>query len=56
MAQSGAFLSALAIRPIMDVLWTQSVMPDNTEHLAFRPNIEHELIIAVLTCGPVGKS
>ena len=24
------------IRPIMDVLWTQSVMPDNTEHLPFR--------------------
>jgi hypothetical protein len=27
MASTGAFLSALHIRPIMDVLWTQSVMP-----------------------------
>ena len=54
MASTGAFLSALEIRPIMDVLWTQSVMPDNTEHLPFRKYIDHELIIALLTCGPVG--
>eukprot|EP01052_Picozoa_sp_SAG31_P014850 SAG31_NODE_936_length_10870_cov_5.136966_9_plen_606_part_00 len=54
MAQSGAFLSALLIRPIMDVLWTDPIQPDNTEHLSFRANTEHELIIAVLTCGPVG--
>ena len=51
MASTGAFLSALGIRPIMDVLWTQSVMPDNTEHLSSRKNIDHELIIALLTCG-----
>ena len=38
----------------MDVLWTDAVQPDNTEHLASRANIEHELIIAVLTSGPVG--
>ena len=54
MGSTGAFLSALQIRPIMDVLWTQSVMPDNTEHLPFRKYIDHELIIALLTCGPVG--
>jgi hypothetical protein len=54
MASTGAFLSALQIRPIMDVLWTQAVQPDNTEHLASRGNIEHELVIAVLTAGPVG--
>jgi hypothetical protein len=54
MASSGAFLSALHIRPIMDVLWTEAVQPDNTEHIARRANIEHELVIALLTCGPVG--
>ena len=54
MASSGAFLSALHIRPIMDVLWTDPVQPDNTEHLAFRDHIEHELVVAVLTAGPVG--
>ena len=54
MASTGAFLSALHIRPIMDVLWTEAVQPDNTEHLKSRANIEHELIIALLTCGPVG--
>ena len=54
MGSTGAFLSALQIRPIMDVLWTQSVMPDNTEHLPFRKYIDHELVIALLTCGPVG--
>ena len=54
MASSGAFLAALHIRPIMDVLWTQPVQPDNTEHLKFRAHIEHELIVAVLTAGPVG--
>ena len=54
MASTGAFLSALHIRPIMDVLWTQSVMPDNTEHLQSRAYIEHELVIALLTSGPVG--
>ena len=51
MASTGAFLSALGIRPIMDVLWTQGVMPDNTEHLPLRQHIDHELIIALLTCG-----
>lgn len=54
MASTGAFLSALKIRPIMDVLWTEAVQPDNTEHISSRANIEHELIIAVLTAGPVG--
>ena len=54
MASTGAFLSALHIRPIMDVLWTEAVQPDNTEHIARRANIEHELIIALLTSGPVG--
>ena len=54
MASTGAFLAALHIRPIMDVLWTQAVQPDNTEHIASRPFIEHELVIAVLTSGPVG--
>ena len=34
MASSGAFLSALHIRPIMDVLWTQAVQPDSTEHIS----------------------
>ena len=41
MASTGAFLSALHIRPIMDVLWTEAVQPDNTEHLAKRGNISH---------------
>ena len=30
------------------------MQPDNTEHISFRYNVEHELIIAVLTAGPVG--
>ena len=43
MASSGAFLAALKIRPIMDVLWTEAVQPDNTEHIARRDHIEHEV-------------
>ena len=54
MASTGAFLAALHIRPIMDVLWTEAVQPDNTEHISSRLFIEHELVIAVLTTGPVG--
>jgi hypothetical protein len=54
MASSGAFLAALHLRPIMDVLWTTPVQPENTEHLLYRYNTEHELVVATLTCGPVG--
>ena len=54
MASSGAFLAALHLRPTFDVLWTTSVQPGNSENLRVRPHIEHELIIAVLTTGPVG--
>ena len=54
MASTGAFLSAIGVRPVMDVLWTTGVQPGNTEHIAERHNIEHELVVAVLTTGPVG--
>ena len=54
MASSGAFLAALHLRPTFDVLWTTSVQPGNSENLRVRPHIEHELVIAVLTTGPVG--
>lgn len=30
------------------------MQPDNTEHITSRPHIEHQLVIAVLTAGPVG--
>jgi hypothetical protein len=52
MATTGAFLAALQIRPVMDVLWTTSVQP--TPNGGNRPHIAHEIIIATLTTGPVG--
>ena len=54
MASTGAFLAAVGVRPVMDVLWTTGAQPGNTEHIAERHNIEHELVVAVLTTGPVG--
>ena len=36
MASTGAFLSAIGIRPIMDVLWTQPVDTSNTRTLCIR--------------------
>ena len=54
MATTGTFLASIGIRPVMDVLWTTAAQPGNTEHIAERRNIEHELVIAVLTTGPVG--
>ena len=54
MASFGAFLAALRIRPIMDVLWTTPNQPGNYEHLKLRQRIELEIIIATLTTGPIG--
>jgi hypothetical protein len=54
MASTGAFLSAIGVRPVMDVLWSTAVQPGNTEHISTRAHIEHELVVAVLTTGPVG--
>jgi hypothetical protein len=52
MAATGAFLAALQIRPVMDVLWTIESQP--TRNGGTRPDIVHEIIIATLTTGPVG--
>ena len=54
MASVGAFLAALHVRPIMDVLWTQPVQRHNPNQVTYRRYIEHELVIAVLTTGAVG--
>ena len=54
MASTGAFLSAIGVRPVMDVLWTTAEQSGNTEHISKRAHIEHELVVAVLTTGPVG--
>ena len=50
----GYFLASLGVRPVMDVVWTTAVQPDNTEHIDRRADTEHALVVAVLTAGPVG--
>ena len=49
---TGAFLAALHIRPVMDVLWSVETQP--TRNGGTRPHIAHELVLAVLTTGPLG--
>lgn len=53
-ATTGLFLASLGIRPVVDVLWTTEKQPNNPNKIKIRLNIEHELIMAVLTTGPVG--
>lgn len=52
-AGNSLFLSALGVRPMMDVLWSTSIQPGNPYHES-RPNCEHDFIFTTLSTGPLG--
>ena len=55
---NGQLISAYGVRPMKDVLWSISVQPnpyrDHNKPIVGRLNIEHDLIVATLSTGPVG--
>ena len=55
---NGQLISAYGVRPMNDVLWSVSAQPnpyrDSNKPIAGRLNIEHDLIVATLSTGPVG--
>ena len=61
-ATTGLFLASLGIRPVVDVLWTTGVQtenpvghfPNGSDLFKERFDLEHELIMATLSTGPVG--
>lgn len=53
-AANGALLSSCGLRPMKDVLWSRPQQHPNPYPQARRLNIEHDLIVAVLSTGPVG--
>jgi hypothetical protein len=52
-AGNSLLLSVLGVRPMMDVLWSQSTQPGNP-YAESRPNVEHDFIFTTLSTGPVG--
>jgi hypothetical protein len=59
------FLSSINVRPMMDVLWTTSIQPGDPYNCGIpcadalgppsvRMNLQRDMIVAVLTAGPVG--
>ena len=59
------FLSCINVRPMMDVLWTTSIQPGDPYNCGIpcadalgppsvRMNLQRDMIVAVLTAGPVG--
>lgn len=57
-AANGQLISVYGVRPMKDVLWSVSAQPnpyrDRNKPIAGRLNIEHDLIVATLSTGPVG--
>jgi hypothetical protein len=56
-ASTGLFLAALGIRPVVDALRTTSIQQEATcgpPHGNGKTDIEHDLLMATLTTGPVG--
>eukprot|EP01043_Picozoa_sp_COSAG02_P038845 COSAG02_NODE_3026_length_7517_cov_4.200593_4_plen_981_part_00 len=52
-AGNSLFLAALGVRPMMDVLWSESIQPGNPYN-ENRPNVEHDFIFTTLSTGPLG--
>ena len=57
-AANGQLISVYGVRPMKDVLWSVSEQPnpyrDHNRPIAGRLNLEHDLIVATLSTGPVG--
>lgn len=54
-AQAAVLPTAVGVRPMLDVLWTTPSQPaDPRWRGCTRKNIRHDLILAVLSTGPVG--